>query len=167
MVTSRIFIVSLLISSMSATTIPAVAANELSAEKGKMTFSRNPYDGKACLEYSWIPQGIRRVIKLPDGKKEDSRVDPIPEDASHVQIYTLSSFYNKKPYGLESKDHVQFPSGPPYKRPVVRATVEVHETEAIGTVYYDDNTSAKEKIQLKGKFVLCPEALTPPPPQHP
>jgi len=108
----------------------------------QMTFLRDHQDGPGCLEYSWVPQGLRHHILLKDGQREGSEKDTIPDDIkpSHVQVYALK--FNLV-FGL---DNWQFPDGqPPHGAHVVRATIEVKNNQpltAVGTAYYSDGTTA-------------------------
>ena len=117
--------------------------------KSNMLFTRDLYKGKACLEYSWVPEGKRRVIHLNPNVKEGEGEGPSANDASHVQVYALSN-------GLYGLTDWQFPSGPPHASPVVRAIVELKETEAVGTVFYHDQSSASDRKALVPMPVMCP-----------
>ena len=116
-----------------------------------MTFSRDVDAGQTCLEYSWVPQGKRYPIWLLPGEK-NSRTDATSESKPlHVQVYRLS---NNKQVGLKLR---QFPPGLPHPTPVVRTTIEVSDKEVVGTVYYQDGSSASDKRQLDADAVKCPE----------
>lgn len=117
-----------------------------------MVFWRDSTIGPACLEYSWVPQGTRRLIRLPLGLDEDARTDPAPEKASHVQVYRLVS-------NRVGTDTWQFPAGPPYKSRVVYASIQVFEErgQVVGTVYYADGSSASDTRALKADHLPCPE----------
>ena len=117
--------------------------------KSNMVFKRSLYKGKGCLEYSWVPEGKRRLIQLNPDVKEREGDGPTAKDASHVQVYALSN-------GLYGVKDWQFPSGSPHPSPVVRAIVEVKETEAVGTVYYQDHSSARDTTALLPMPVKCP-----------
>jgi hypothetical protein len=117
-----------------------------------LTFWRDDADGPACIEYSWVPEGGRRVIQLSAGQQEGNRTDPGPDDASHVQVYRLNS------NGFGS-DGWQFPPGPPHAYPVTQATVEVlHQRgKILGTVEYADGTTKSDTCPLKKSPLPCPE----------
>jgi IPT/TIG domain-containing protein len=117
--------------------------------KRNMLLTRDLYKGKACLEYSWVPEGKRRVVQLNPNVKEREGEGPSANDASHVQVYALSN-------GLYGLTDWQFPSGPPHASPVMRASVEVKETEAVGTVFYHDRSSASDRKALVPMPVMCP-----------
>ena len=85
-----------------------------------MKFWRDDYSRPACLEYSWVPEGLRHTILLAPGQQEGSRTDPISDNPSHVQVYMLD---NNNQVSAEMR---QFPSGPPHNTPVDGATVEVY-----------------------------------------
>jgi hypothetical protein len=118
-----------------------------------MVFWRDADKEPACLEYSWVPEGKRHVIRLTPGLQEDSRTDPIPMDEiSHVQVYRLTS----DAVGIDSW---QFPPGPPHSAPVIYAAVEVFEKrmEVVGTVHYSDGSSASDRRLLHLHPLRCPE----------
>jgi hypothetical protein len=114
-----------------------------------MVLTRDLYKGKACLEYSWVPEGKRRVIQLNLNVKEGAGDGPTAPKVSHIQVYALSN-------GLYGLKDWQFPPGPPHPSPVVRAIVKVKETEAIGTVFYQDRSSATDTKALVPMPVACP-----------
>lgn len=120
-----------------------------------MKFWRDDYSGPACLEYSWVPEGVRRVIQLPPGQQAGDRTDPIADDLdpSHVQVYRLDN--NTR----VSTEQWQFPPGPPYSAPVDGATVEVYQArlEAVGTVHYADGSTAADTRRLDPIPRPCPE----------
>jgi hypothetical protein len=120
-----------------------------------MKFYRDNNDGPACLEYSWVPQGLRHHILLRDGQAEGFENDTIPNDIkpSHVQVYVLS--VNNR----LSLENWQFPDGPPHDTPVVLATVDVNmgQSEAVGTVYYADGLTATSRLPLDLKSRECPQ----------
>ena len=122
-------------------TPPAPASN--------MRFTRDLYKGNGCLEYSWMSEGKRQVIQLNPNIKEGEGNGPTTQDASHVQVHALSN-------GLYSVKEWQFPSGPPHHSPVVRAIVEVKETEAVGTVFFQDESSATDTKALVPMPLQCP-----------
>jgi IPT/TIG domain-containing protein len=117
--------------------------------KSNMVFTRDLYKGKACLEYSWVPEGKRRVIQLNPNTQEGEGDGPTAKEVSHLQIYALSN-------GLYGLRDWQFPPGPPHRSAVVRAIVEVKETEAVGTVFYHDRSSATDRKALVPMPVACP-----------
>jgi hypothetical protein len=120
----------------------------------EMTYWRDVYNGHACLEYSWVPEGRRHTILLEPGQQEICRSDPFPGDfsASHVQVYALTN-------DLHSTAGWQFPPGPPHATPVVRALVQVFEEkmEVIGTTYYADGSTATQNQKLDELPRKCPE----------
>src|SRR5580692_4060470 len=111
-----------------------------------MKFWRDVYNRPGCLEYSWVPEGRRRVILLEAGQQEGARTDPIAAGLkpSHVQVYSLTN-------GIHSTEGWQFPPGPPHLTPVVSARVEVFESrmEVVGTVYYADGSTATQTQKLE------------------
>lgn len=117
--------------------------------KTNMEFTRDLYNGRGCLEYSWGSQGKRRLIQLDPNTKEGAGEGPMADDASHVQVYALTNGQ----YGLKEW---QFPSRPAPRAPVVGATVELKEIEAVGTVFYEDRSSATETKPLVPMPVNCP-----------
>ena len=113
------------------------------AEDLTMILWRDVYNEPGFVEYSWVPQGMRRDIDLAPDQQEGSRADPGPGNASHVQIYRLTN-------GRWAVQNWQFPPGPPYKAPVIAAIIQVLERrkEVVGTVHYADGTSAKDTYKL-------------------
>ena len=128
-----------------------MAATQMQVE---MTYWRDVYNGHACLEYSWVPEGHRHTILLNAGQQESRRSDSISEELrpSHVQVYVLTN-------DLQSTEGWQFPPGPPHPTPVVRAVVQVFEgkMESVGTVYYADGSSATQTQTLTKVPRKCPE----------
>jgi hypothetical protein len=124
------------------------------AGKKTMVFWRDIYDGPACVEYSWVPQGIRRVIQLNPKEDEGARADATNADVSHVQVYRLTS-------NGRGADGWQFPPGPPYTSPVIYAAIELSEQqmEVVGTVHYADGTSKRDTYPLKERAMPCPEIM--------
>ena len=116
-----------------------------------MEFKRDLYNGKGCLEYSWGSEGNRRLIQLSPNRKEGEGQGPMGNDASQVQVHALTN-------GQYSLKEWQFPSGPPHPSPVVGAIVELKEIEAVGTVFYQDRSSATDTKTLVPMAVKCPAA---------
>ena len=114
-----------------------------------VVLKRDISHGKGCLEYSWGSEGKRRLIQLNPNIKEGEGEGPMAQNASHVQVYALTN-------GQYSLKDWQFPSGPPRSSPVVRAIVEVKDIEAVGTVFYQDQSSATERKALLPMAVSCP-----------
>jgi hypothetical protein len=117
--------------------------------KNSMMFKRDLYKGKACVEYSWVSEGKRRLIQLEPNMKEGEGSGPMAKDASHVQVYALSN-------GLYGLKEWQFPSDAPHSSPVVGALVELKELEAVGTVFYEDQSYASDTKALLPMPVNCP-----------
>lgn len=120
-----------------------------------MTFWREDYTGRGCLEFSWVPEGHRHVIVLPPRQQMGSETYTIPDDLnpSHVQVYRLDN------NNLVSTEMWMFPPGPPYPHPVDWAEVRVydHNREANGTVHYADGTAASDRRPLDPFGRPCPE----------
>ena len=120
-----------------------------------MKFLRDEASGPACLEYSWVPEGVRNVIRLGPGQKEGMRPSSIPDDVkpSQVQVYVLSN------NARESVANWQFPPGPPYVDPVDGATVVVSQEQmkVVGTVHYTNNTMASDTQPLEPISRPCPQ----------
>ncbi len=120
-----------------------------------MKFRRDQFAGPGCLEYSWVPEGVRRTILLNPGKQEGSRTDAIADDLnpSHVQVYRLNN------NDMVSTEMWQFPPGPPYEYPVDGAFVEVIQDKmlAIGTVHFSDGATASDTHELDPFPRACPE----------
>jgi len=123
-----------------------------------MRFWRDVYGGFASLEYSWVPEGLRHVIKLTPGQQEADRTDNVSGDLySHVQVYCLDN--NKKTSTLMW----QFPQGPPHKFSIIHAAIEVFQSRMVGrgTVYYADGSSMSEEHRLDDRPRRCPEEPQP------
>ena len=117
-----------------------------------MVFWRDTDTGPACLEYSWVPEGQRKLIKLPPQQDEGSRQDPVSVNITQVQVYRLVS-------NARGIDTWQFPPGPPHNSRIIYATVQVFESNmyVIGTVYYADGSRAADRLPLKSDPKPCPE----------
>lgn len=118
-----------------------------------MEFWRVAYEGTACLEYSWVPAGLRRVIVLSPGQQEGVSHDTVEVEPSHVQVYVTT---NEAP--LASLVKWQFPPGGPHTAPIVRARVELHTIEMVarGTVWFKDGTSVTDSKPLEHVPRPCP-----------
>src|SRR5690349_21406541 len=120
-----------------------------------MDFWRDDYNDRACLEYSYVPEGKRRTLLLKAGQQEAVQTDTIPEDLkpSHVQVYTLTN------NGEISLDMWQFPPGPPHDLPVVGAQVSVLQERmvAAGAVTYSDATVDSGSAPLDLYPRPCPQ----------
>lgn len=119
-----------------------------------INFTRDEYQDAACLEYSWVPEGKRRVIQLHPGDRTGTQTDSVADDLhpSHVQVYTLNS--NNR-VGLTMW---QFPTIPGPE--IGKAFVNVIQArlEAIGEVQYDDGTlGPPSSMTLYTGQVQCPE----------
>ncbi|HEY7533205.1 MAG TPA: IPT/TIG domain-containing protein [Nitrospiraceae bacterium] len=114
-----------------------------------MAFTRDIYNGKACVEYSWVSEHKRRLIQLSPHTKEGEGEGPKANDASRVQVHALTN-------GQYSLKDWQFPAGPPHSSPVVGAIIELKEIEAAGTVFYQDHSSATHTTALVPMPVQCP-----------
>jgi hypothetical protein len=111
-----------------------------------MIFWRDLYEEPGSVEYSWVPQGIRRDIRLAPDQQVGSQSDPPSGHAlvSHVQVYELTN-------GRLGIGNWQFPPGPPHKSPVIAAIIQIlqHRKEVIGIVHYADGTTAKSSHPLE------------------
>jgi hypothetical protein len=117
--------------------------------QGQLVFKRDIYNGKACLEYSWLSDDKRRLIQLNPNMQEGEGEGPIAESASYVQVHALTN-------GQYSLKEWQFPSGPRHASPIVSAVVELKEIEAVATVFYKDRSSTIETISLVPMPLNCP-----------
>jgi len=118
-----------------------------------MEFWRDEYlQGGACLEYSWVPEGLRRVIVLGAGQQQGASVDDV-DDVSHVQVYVTR---NDEP--VASLENWQFPPGGPGPAPIERARVELHVRDMVahGTVWYLDGTTVSDSRELEPVPRPCP-----------
>jgi hypothetical protein len=120
-----------------------------------MNFSRDDASGQGCLEYSWVPEGKRRVIILPPGTASGSQKDAISStlNPSHVEVYRLDN------NGSASTEKWQFPPGPPHTSPIDEATIVVSSAAmtADGTVVYTDGKTNGDKRILDAQGRPCPE----------
>ena len=117
--------------------------------KTNMEFKRDLHNGNGCLEYSWGSEGKRRLIQLHPNTREGAAEGPMLNDASYVQVYALTN-------GQYSLKEWRFPSGPPRSSPIVGAIVELKEIEAVGTVFYQDRSTATATKSLVPMAVKCP-----------
>ena len=120
-----------------------------------MIYWRDNDIGPACLEYSWVPTGSRKIIRLPPQLDEDSRKDTVESRITQVEVYRLVC----NNVGKVSEASWQFPPGPPHSSPIVYATVQVFESRmyAIGTAYYADGSIASDFLTLREKPLPCSE----------
>jgi hypothetical protein len=125
----------------------------------RMTLLRDEYTGPACLEYSWVPQGTRRLLRLPSGQPAGHRIDPTPPNRSHVQVYSLTNTVlpGTERGGLNTG--WQFPPGPPYGSPIREATVRVYHAAMVaeGTVVYKDGHRVTDERELTREPLRCPQ----------
>jgi len=119
--------------------------------KTNMEFKRDLYNGKACVEYGWGPAGKRNLIQLNPNIRDGEGEGPGAKEASHVQVYALTN-------GQYSLKDWQFPPGAPNPSPVMSATIEVNGIEAVGTVFYQDQSSATDRKALAPMPLKCPSA---------
>jgi hypothetical protein len=82
-----------------------------------------PQGTPAILEYSWIPQGMRRSISLQVGEGQKCQTDSLPtgENYAQVQVYQVSS----GGLPLVGLDNWQFPPGPPHNAQLICVIVEL------------------------------------------
>jgi hypothetical protein len=120
-----------------------------------MDFWRDDSVDRACLEYSYVPEGKRRTLLLKPGQQEAIQTDTVPDDLepSQVQVYTLTN------NGAVSLDMWQFPPGPPHALPVVSAQVSVLQERmvAAGMVTYSDSTVNSGSAPLHPYSRPCPQ----------
>jgi hypothetical protein len=117
-------------------------------------FRRDLYEEGACLEYSWVPEGKRHVMRLEPLQQQDSESDPL-DDVSQigcVQVYRLVS-------NRVGADSWQFPETASYDSQIVAALVQVSERDmlVVGTVFYADGTSKRTPYPLNKSPLPCPE----------
>ena len=120
-----------------------------------MVLWRDDFAGSGCLEYSWIPEGLRHNLKLEPGIQQGKSTDSIDYDLnpSQVQVYVAS---NNDAVSIEMW---QFPSGPPKSSPVVSALIVLFEKASliVGTVFYADGTTASALAELDPHRRVCPQ----------
>jgi hypothetical protein len=124
-----------------------------------MVFRRDNHADVGCLEYSWVPEGVRQLLLLKEGEQDGSQNTAGADEVSHVQVYRLVN----DGVGIGNASTWQFPPGPPYAFPVVGAVVQVLQDamRVIGTVEYEDGTTAHASYSLQIHPLACPE----PPPE--
>jgi hypothetical protein len=108
-----------------------------------ITFRRDVYDGPACLEYSWVPEGLRHTLRMMPGEREVSATDVGLDETSNLQVYVLTS--NDR----VSLADIQFPDSPPPRR-LVSASVDVRENDLRVEVTVEDATGGT----ATGSFAL-------------
>jgi hypothetical protein len=125
------------------------------ARQNTMTFSRDVNTGPACVQYSWVPDGQRKEIKLLPQQDQDSRSDSVSDNISQVQVYCLVC----NELGIHAPNTWQFPPGPPYRSPVISAAIQVFESGkyVAGTVNYADGTSTSDTYPLTPHPLPCPK----------
>ena len=122
-----------------------------------MKLWRDDFHRCACMEYSYVPEGFRRVIQLTPTQQAGTHVDVVPDGTlpSRIQVYTLNN------NNLVGTVNWNFPMNtpPPPGVPIVSASVEVYQAQmyAVGTVNYADGTTIAEKLRLDDKAPHCPE----------
>lgn len=128
-----------------------------------MEFWRDAYDGPACLEYSWVPEGLRRNIELSPGMQEGSSTDSVDDtlDASHVQAYVANNNSPSSPPPDVSLEMWQFPEGAPHTAAIVHARIELYHggMYAIGRVRYADGYTTESRTALQPIPRRCPTGL--------
>ena len=132
--------------------LAAPKADTASETSLSITFQRKDYSHAGCLEYSWVPQGERRVIQLAPGVRSKTQVDTAPANlnASHVQVYVVVN-------GNFGAEMGQFPSGPPRPKVLKTALVDVKvPTRAADAVSYADGAVVRGFIHLDDRPHKCP-----------
>jgi hypothetical protein len=136
---------------------PSKGDNEVSKQI-TMVFWRDKYEGPGCLEYSWVPEGVRHYINLRPGTQQGSSSDTIDDELnpSHVQVYVATNS------GEVSIEMWQFPSGPPKASPIVSAQVLLFEGAGriVGAAFYEDGTIAADVAKLDPNGRDCPQRPT-------
>src|ERR1044071_7209267 len=109
-----------------------------------MIFWRDVYNEPGSVEYSWVPHGTRRDIRLAPDQQAGSRSDPALGHALVSHVYRLTN-------GRLGLTDWQFPPGPPHRSPVIAAVVQIleHRKEVVGIVHDADGTMAKDTRSLE------------------
>lgn len=121
----------------------------------EIELSRGDPTGRACLEYSYIPQGLRRTLWLNPGIPMDRRPDSLPPGLhpTHVHIHTLDN------HQQTSTATWQLPPGPAHPSPI--ADVSVHldlvRAVAIATLVYTDGHKVTDERALDPFGRECPD----------
>lgn len=119
-------------------------------------FSRVDASFTATLEYSFVPEGLRRFISLAPGQTAAARIDQIPDDLrpSHVQVYCLDNNHTL------STTNWQFPPGPPSPHGelvVAVITILDPQAQAVGTVIHADGSATSDSAVLDRRPGHCRE----------
>ena len=122
------------------------------ARENTITFSRDVDTGPACLQYSWVPEGHKKEIKLLPHENEGSRIDSVSDNVSRVQVYCLVS----NSLGVEM---LHLPPGAPYQSPVISVEIRVYESGmyVAATINYADGASTKGSCALTPHPLPCPK----------
>ena len=124
----------------------------------RMEFHRMPHDGPACLEYSWVPEGLRRNIVLNPGEPSGYNDDTVDDSLkpSHVQVYVATNAFP-----IASLQDWQFPSMPHNNSYLVGARVELDSMamKATGVAMYADGHTTTDVRDLEGIPRECPTGL--------
>ena len=124
-----------------------------------MVFWRDNKKGPACLEYSWVPEGLRHNLNLPPGIQQDNSTDLIADELnpSNVQVYVAN---NNDAVSIEMW---HFPASPPKAGPIVSALILLFEQAnlIVGTAFYGDGTVASELAKLDAYGRVCPQGNLP------
>ena len=117
----------------------------------KMVFRRDDHEGRGCLEYSWVPTGVRHHILLASGIPEGSETDSVGDDPiTNIQVYVAT---NNNEVNIEMW---QFP--PVGGAPIAGARVELFQRRRliVGTAYFENGTNATYSADLKVGGKKCP-----------
>jgi len=115
-----------------------------------LTFLRDDGNPPACIEYSWVPTGIRHHIQLSPGEVQDSQTADY-QSATNVQVYVLTQ-------GDDSAENWQLPSVG--EKEILHAVIAVSQRarKVTGTVFYSDASSSVHTVALKFERRRCPTA---------
>ena len=104
----------------------------------------------ACVEYSYIPTGVRLDLQIPPGKYPSTRLDSLPQSHSQVQVYKLQS--GPPPIGSSLPTFPLHASG----SELVAVVFAIRGRDSVVTVVYADGYSASKTLQLSSTNLPCP-----------
>lgn len=124
-----------------------------------LVFRRDDATGPGCIEFSWLPTGMRRHIILPPGDPQgidEFTYQFAPGDPQIVQIYVLNNDGHAGPLSIEG---VQYPPGTGTTSPIVLAFFEVFSTQRVLRMTFNcaDGSTVQNWAQLEPMLRQCPQ----------
>jgi hypothetical protein len=117
-------------------------------------FARDDNKGIGCLEYSWVPEGVRHTIRIHNGEAVVVQNDSLPDDLRplNVQVHRLS---NDNEISTAMWQFPALSEGLNIVHAAVEISVESHQ--CVGIVYYGNGSKASYTHQLDPYPRPCPE----------